>query len=74
MLVELVGDANAAGVIEVADARKTSQLVLRTVIYSWFGNRLASSARVRITAEDTWQFLLNGLKAKAALLRLEQGA
>jgi AcrR family transcriptional regulator len=66
VLYELVGEANDAGAISVADARKTSQLVLRTVIYSWFGNRLAQSARTRITAEDTWQFVLHGLNAKAA--------
>jgi AcrR family transcriptional regulator len=66
MLYELVADANEAGVIAVADARKSSQLVLRTIIYSWFGNRLAQSARTRISAEDTWQFLQHGLNVQLA--------
>ena len=66
MLSELVDEAKDAGVIEIDDTRKASQLVLRTIMYSWFGNRLAQSARVRITAEDTWQFLLHGLNVRAA--------
>ncbi len=66
ILYELVGDANDAGVVAVGDVRKTGQLVLRTIIYSWFGNRLAQSGRARITAEDTWQFLQQGLNVQTA--------
>ncbi|HWS45306.1 MAG TPA: TetR/AcrR family transcriptional regulator [Acidimicrobiia bacterium] len=61
LLTELLDDANRADMIEVADTRRTGALVMRTVMYSWFGNRLASSARMRISAEETWQFCLNGL-------------
>ena len=61
MLVELLDAAVAAGEIEVSDTRRTSGLVLRTVMFSWFGNRLAQSSRQRISAEDTWQFCVHGL-------------
>jgi AcrR family transcriptional regulator len=63
MLVELIDGAQEAGDIVVADARRTAALVLRTVMYSWFGNRLAQTARLRITAEETWEFCLHGLRA-----------
>src|SRR5262249_26898341 len=63
LLTELLDDANEAGVIEVADTRRTGALVLRTIMYSWFGNRLARGPKLRISAEDTWQFCLNGLRA-----------
>ena len=62
MLTELLDAANASGDIDVADTRRTAGLVMRTVMYSWFGNQLARSARQRISAEDTWQFCLNGLR------------
>ena len=59
LLVELV-DA-AAGVIRVADTRRATALVQQTVMYSWFGNRLVDNPRLRLTAEETWQFCLHGL-------------
>ncbi len=64
LLVQLLDDAVAAGEIEVADTRRTAALVLRTVMYSWFGNRLAQSPALRITAEDTWEFCLHGLRGR----------
>jgi AcrR family transcriptional regulator len=63
LLEELLNNAHAAGAIDVSDTRRTAALVMRTVMYSWFGNRLAPSARQRISAEETWQFCLNGLRA-----------
>jgi AcrR family transcriptional regulator len=66
LLVELLDDANDAGAIDVADTRRTGALVLRTVMYSWFGNRLARSGRQRISAEDTWLFCLDGLRPHLA--------
>ena len=63
MLVELLDAANESGDIQVDDSRRTAALVMRTVMYSWFGNRLARSARMRISAEETWQFCLNGLRS-----------
>ena len=45
MMVELVDAANAAGAIHVADTRRAAALMQQTVMYSWFGNRLAENAR-----------------------------
>jgi AcrR family transcriptional regulator len=65
LLVELLEDANQAGAIEVTDRRRTGALVMRTVMYSWFGNRLAPNTRARISPEDTWEFCLQGLHGRA---------
>jgi hypothetical protein len=35
----------------------------QTVMYCWFSNRLAESARARLTAEESWEFCLHGLGA-----------
>ena len=61
MLLELVEDAAAAGAIEVPDTRRAAALVQQTVMYSWFGNRLIQDPRMRVTAEETWEFCLHGL-------------
>jgi AcrR family transcriptional regulator len=61
LLLELVEDAAAANVIKVADPRHAVALVERTVMYSWFGNRLIQDLRLRPTAEETWEFCLRGL-------------
>jgi AcrR family transcriptional regulator len=63
LLEELLDDANQAGDIQIDDTRRTAALVMRTVMYSWFGNRLARTPRLRISAEETWRFCLNGLRA-----------
>jgi hypothetical protein len=60
---ELVEAANDAGAIHVDDPRRAAALVQQTVMYSWFGNRLADSVRARLTAEETWEFCLHGLAA-----------
>ncbi len=62
-MLELIEAANAAGAIQCADARRTAALLQQTVMYSWFSNRLAESARLRVTAEETWDFCLHGLRA-----------
>jgi AcrR family transcriptional regulator len=64
-MLELTRAADAAGAISVADPRRAAMLLQQTVMYSWFGNRLAESARMRLTAEETWEFCLNGLGARA---------
>jgi len=64
-LRELIDAAADAGLVTVADRRTASALVLQTVMYSWFGNRLAANAKLRISGEETWAFLLNGLRADA---------
>jgi len=61
MMLELVSEANKAGVIHVTDIRRASALMQQTVMYSWFGNRLVDNVRMRLTAEDTWEFCLHGL-------------
>jgi AcrR family transcriptional regulator len=61
LLAELLDAANASGDIKVSDSRRTGALIMRTVMYSWFGNRLARGPRQRITAEETWEFCLTGL-------------
>jgi AcrR family transcriptional regulator len=61
LLLELVQDAAAAGAIRVADPQRSSALMQQTVMYSWFGNRLVQNPRLRLTAEQTWEFCLHGL-------------
>jgi AcrR family transcriptional regulator len=63
MMLELVHAAKAAGVINVADTRRASALMQQTVMYSWFGNRLVENPRMRVTAEETWEFCLHGIGA-----------
>jgi AcrR family transcriptional regulator len=63
LMVELVNDAATAGAIEVPDTRRAAVLMQQTVMYSWFGNRLAENPRMRVTAEETWDFCLHGLGA-----------
>ncbi len=62
-MLELIEAADAAGAIDVGDARRAAGLLQQTVMYSWFSNRLAESARSRVTAEETWDFCLHGLGA-----------
>jgi AcrR family transcriptional regulator len=63
MMNELVEAANGAGAIHVDDPRRAAALVQQTVMYSWFGNRLAQNAKSRLSAETTWEFCLHGLNA-----------
>jgi AcrR family transcriptional regulator len=63
MMVELIDAANRAGDVSVEDPRRAAALVQQTVMYSWFGNRLAENARSRLSAEETWEFCLHGLRA-----------
>jgi AcrR family transcriptional regulator len=62
MLREILDTARAAGAIEVEDTRRTAALIQQTVLYSWFGNRIAKYQQMRATAEGTWEFLLRGLR------------
>lgn len=61
MMIELVDAANAAGAIDVDDARLAAALIQQTVMYSWFGNRLVEKRQARLTAEATWDFCRRGL-------------
>ena len=58
MMLELVDAAVAAEAINVADTRRAAALIQQTVMYSWFGNRLVENPRMRVTAEETWEFCL----------------
>jgi AcrR family transcriptional regulator len=62
MLVALVIDADAAGAIHVDEPVRAAALMQQMVFYSWFGNRLADNARMRLSAEATWEFCLHGLR------------
>jgi len=61
-LIELLDAAAAAGAIRVADTQRTAVLIQQTVMYGWLMNRLVPSARMRVTAEDAWEFCLHGLR------------
>ena len=63
MLIELLDEAAAAGVIRVAETRRTALLMEQTVMYGWLMNRLVQNPRSRVTAEDAWEFCLRGLGA-----------
>jgi AcrR family transcriptional regulator len=63
-LLELVEDAVAAKAITASDARRTATLIQQTVMYSWFGNRLIRNPRQRVTADETWEFCLHGIRGR----------
>jgi hypothetical protein len=62
ILLELLDAAVAAGEVKVTDTRRTAVLIQQTVMYGWFMNRLVQNPRMRVTAEETWQFCLHGLR------------
>jgi AcrR family transcriptional regulator len=59
LLVELLDAAVAAGAVQVTETQRTAVLIQQTVMYSWLMNRLVQ--RIRVTAEDAWEFCLHGL-------------
>jgi len=61
LLLELIDAAHDAGAIRVADSRRATALVQQTVMNTWFGNRLVDDPKLRLTAEETWDFCLHGL-------------
>ena len=73
MLLQLIDDAVAAGAIEVADSRRAAGLIQQTVMFGWFGNRLVPNPRMRITAEEAWEFCMHGLHA-ARIVRINRGS
>jgi AcrR family transcriptional regulator len=62
MLLQVLEGARDAGAIEVTDTRRAAALIQQTVLYSWFGNRMVKDPRMRVSAEETWEFLLHGLQ------------
>ena len=62
LLVAELDAAVAAGAIRVPDTRRAAVLVQQTVMHSWLVNRMVGSARHRVSAEETWEFCLHGLR------------
>jgi AcrR family transcriptional regulator len=62
MMLEVLDEAAAAGAIATRDTRRAASLIQQTVMYSWFGNRIVEDRRMRVGADDTWDFLLHGLQ------------
>ena len=63
MLIALIEAAIAHGDLQAVESRRASLLILQTVMYGWFMNRLVPNPRARVTAEDAWEFCLHGLGA-----------
>ena len=61
MLVELLRAAAATGSVRVADPRKAAMLIQQAVMYGFLMNRFVQNPQGRVTAEDAWEFCLNGL-------------
>jgi len=61
MLVELLKAAAATGPLRVADPRKAAMLIQQAVMYGFLMNRFVQNPQGRVTAEDAWEFCLNGL-------------
>jgi AcrR family transcriptional regulator len=64
ILLELVEQAAAAREIEVADPRHAAALLQQTVLFSWLGNHIVHAPRLRVTAEETWEFCFRGLRGR----------
>ena len=60
--IQLLDEAVAAGVIKVADTRHAAMLIQQTAMYSWIGNRMIENPRNRVSAEETWEYCLHGLR------------
>jgi len=61
MLIELLEAAVATGALHLTEPRQAALLIQQTVMYGWLMNRLVQNPRVRVTAEDAWEFCLHGL-------------
>jgi AcrR family transcriptional regulator len=62
MLIDLLDEAVAAGAINVSDTTRVGALMEQTVMWTWLGVSVAQQPPVMITAEDAWEFCLNGLQ------------
>lgn len=61
MLYELIDSATKSGVLPPKDTRRSTAFVLQTVMSSWFGNRLIEDPKLKLTAEETWEYCQHGL-------------
>ncbi len=62
ILLELIEAVAEAGKIKVTDTRRATLLVQQTVMYSWLVNRIVANPRLHVSAEETWDFCLHGLR------------
>jgi AcrR family transcriptional regulator len=63
LLLELLDDAVAAGVIRVTNTERAAGLLKQLVLYSWHRNRYIKDPELRITADEIWDFCLHGFGA-----------
>jgi AcrR family transcriptional regulator len=63
LLLELLDDAVAAGVIRVTNTERVAGLLKQLVMYSWHRNRYIKDPELRITADEIWDFCLHGFGA-----------
>lgn len=61
MLIELIEAAVAAGSLKTVETGRAALLIQQTVMYGWLMNRFVQNPKVRVTAEDAWEFCLRGL-------------
>lgn len=64
LLLQLIDDAVAAGVARLRDPQRAAVILKQLVMYSWFRNRTIEDPRMRITAEEIWEFCLHGIGAE----------
>ena len=65
LLLDLLDDAVAAGVIRVANTERVAGLLKQLVMYSWHRNRYIKDPEQRVTADEIWDFCLHGFRADA---------
>jgi len=63
LLLELLEDAVAAGVVRVASVPRAALLVKQLVMFSWFRNRVIKDPELRISADEMWDFCVRGIGA-----------
>ena len=63
LLLELLDDAVAAGVVRIANTERAAGILKQLVMYSWHRNRYIKDPAMRITADEIWDFCLHGFGA-----------
>jgi AcrR family transcriptional regulator len=63
LLLELLEEAAAAGVVRVESVPRAALLVKQLVMFSWFRNRVIQDPELRISADEMWDFCLRGIGA-----------
>jgi len=62
ILLELLEAAVAGGAVKATDTRRAAVLIQQTVMYGWLMNRLVQKPQMQVTAAETWEFCLHGLR------------